>query len=304
VIETVSEVRCFGGTVGSYRHRSVANNCDMQFSVYQPPQAATGPVPVVTYLAGLTCTEETFMIKSGAQRIAAELGLMLVAPDTSPRGAGVPDDPDAAYDFGLGAGFYLNATSEPWRQNYQMYDYLAGFYLNATSEPWRQNYQMYDYLTRDLPRDLFANFPADPDRQGITGHSMGGHGALTLGLKNPHLYKSISAFAPICSPINCPWGQKALANYLGPEQSSWAEYDATELVKSQETKPAHKILIDQGMADQFLAQELHPHLFAAACEEQGVELELRRHDGYDHGYYFIASFMEDHMRFHAGILQR
>jgi len=280
-METISENACFGGTVGTYRHRSVANNCDMQFSVFQPPQAATGPVPVVTYLAGLTCTEETFMIKSGAQRIAAELGLMLVAPDTSPRGAGVPDDPDAAYDFGLGAGFYLNATSEPWRQNYQMYD----------------------YLTRDLPRDLFANFPADPDRQGITGHSMGGHGALTLGLKNPHLYKSISAFAPICSPINCPWGQKALANYLGPQQSSWTEYDATELVKSLQTSPAHKILIDQGMADQFLEQELHPHLLVAACEEQGVELELRRQEAYDHGYYFIASFMEDHMHFHADILK-
>jgi len=279
-IETISENRCFGGKVGSYRHRSAANRCDMQFSVYQPPQAASGPVPVVTYLAGLTCSEETFMIKSGAQRIAAELGLMLVAPDTSPRGAGVPDDPDAAYDFGLGAGFYLNATAEPWRRNYQMYDYLL----------------------QDLPGDLAANFPADMDRQGITGHSMGGHGALTLGLKNPRLYKSISAFAPICSPTNCPWGQKALANYLGPEQSSWGEYDATELVKSLETQPAHKILIDQGMADQFLEQELHPHLFAAACDDRGVQLELRRHDGYDHGYYFISSFMEDHLRHHASIL--
>ena len=281
-IETISENVCFGGKVGTYRHRSAANNCDMQFSVFQPPQAAVGPVPVVTYLAGLTCTEETFMIKSGAQRIAVELGLMLVAPDTSPRGAEVPDDPDAAYDFGLGAGFYLNATAEPWRQNYRMYD----------------------YLTQDLPRDLFANFPADPDRQGITGHSMGGHGALTVGLRNPQTYQSISAFAPICSPINCPWGQKALANYLGPEQASWAMYDATELVKSMQTKPEHNILVDQGMADQFLQQELHPHLFATACEEHGVELELRRHEGYDHGYYFISSFMEDHLQFHAAILKR
>lgn len=280
-MEIVSENRCFGGTVGIYRHHSTANDCDMQFSVYQPPQAATAAVPVLTYLAGLTCTEETFMIKSGAQRIAAELGLMLVAPDTSPRGAGVPDDPDAAYDFGLGAGFYLNATEEPWRRNYRMYD----------------------YITQDLPRELFANFPADPDRQGITGHSMGGHGALTLGLKNPGTFKSISAFAPICSPINCPWGQKALAAYLGPERSTWAAYDATELVRTVDTKPTHKILVDQGMADQFLERELHPHLLASACDERGVGLELRRHEGYDHGYYFVSSFVADHLRFHAEILQ-
>lgn len=281
-METISENVCFGGKVGTYRHRSAANDCDMQFSVYQPPQAASGAVPVVTYLAGLTCTEETFMIKSGAQRIAAELGLMLVAPDTSPRGDGVPDDPDQAYDFGLGAGFYLNATEAPWRQNFQMYD----------------------YITRDLPEVLFANFSAASDRQGITGHSMGGHGALTVGLKNPQTYQSISAFAPICSPSNCPWGQKALGNYLGPDQSFWTEYDATELINSLDAKPGHKILIDQGTADQFLEQELHPHLFEAACEEKGVALELRRQDGYDHGYYFISSFMEDHLRFHADILKR
>jgi S-formylglutathione hydrolase len=276
-METISENVCFGGKVGTYRHRSEANDCEMQFSVYQPPQAAIAPVPVVTYLAGLTCTEETFMIKSGAQRIAVELGLMLVAPDTSPRGDGVPDDPDAAYDFGLGAGFYLNATEAPWQRNYQMYD----------------------YITRDLPEVLYRNFPAEPDRHGITGHSMGGHGALTIGLKNPQTYRSISAFAPICSPINCPWGQKALGNYLGPDQLSWAEYDATELVRSLGEKPGHRILIDQGMSDQFLEQELHPHLFEAACDENGVKLELRRQDGYDHGYYFISSFMEDHLRFHA-----
>jgi S-formylglutathione hydrolase len=177
------------------------------------------------------------MIKSGAQRIAAELGLMLVNPDTSPRGEGVPDDPDGAYDFGLGAGFYLNATEAPWNRHFQMYD----------------------YVTRELPELLFANFPGDRDRQGVTGHSMGGHGALTVGLKNPHVYKCISAFAPICSPINCPWGQKALGNYLGSDQSSWSEYDATELVRNLDAIPGHKILIDQGMADQFLEQELHPH---------------------------------------------
>lgn len=254
----------------------------MQFSVYQPPQAASGSVPVVIFLSGLTCTEETFMIKSGAQRIAAKLGLMLVAPDTSPRGDGVPDDPDEAYDFGLGAGFYLNATAAPWKQNFQMYD----------------------YVTQELPEVLSANFPGDGDRQGITGHSMGGHGALTVGLKNPQTYKSISAFAPICSPINCPWGQKALGNYLGPDHSSWTEYDATELVKNLDTMPKHKILIDQGLADQFLEQELHPHLFEAACQDKDVALELRRHDGYDHSYYFISSFMEDHLRFHADILER
>jgi S-formylglutathione hydrolase len=280
-METLSESCCFGGKLGTYRHRSAANGCDMRFSVYQPPQAARGPVPVVTYLAGLTCNEETFMQKAGAQRVAAELGLMLVAPDTSPRGEGVPDDPDGAWDFGLGAGFYLNATQEPWRQNYRMYD----------------------YLTRDLPLDLFTNFAADPGRQGIMGHSMGGHGALTVGLKNPGTYASISAFAPICSPVNCPWGEKALTNYLGADRSSWAAYDATELVKAGDVKPAHRILIDQGEADQFLKRELHPHLFAAACTEHGVALELRRHPAYDHGYYFIASFMEDHLRFHAAILK-
>ncbi len=279
-MEIISEHACFDGKVGFYRHPSAVNNCDMQFSVFQPSQAAIGPVPVVTFLSGLTCTEETFMIKSGAQRFAAELGLMLVNPDTSPRGDGVPDDPDGAYDFGLGAGFYLNATEAPWNQYFHMYD----------------------YVTRELPEVLFANFPGDRDRQGITGHSMGGHGALTVGLKNPHIYKSISAFAPICSPINCPWGQKALGNYLGSDQSSWSEYDATELVRNLDAIPEHEILIDQGLADQFLEQELHPHLFEAACKEKGVKLELRRHEGYDHGYYFISTFMEEHLRYHASVL--
>jgi S-formylglutathione hydrolase len=280
-METISEHACFGGKIGFYRHSSTVNNCDMQFSVFQPPQASAGPVPVVTYLAGLTCTEETFMIKAGAQRLAAELGLMLVAPDTSPRGDDVPDDPDGAYDFGLGAGFYLNATEAPWNRHFHMYD----------------------YLTKELPAVLFGHFPGDRNRQGITGHSMGGHGALTVGLKNPDTYTSISAFAPICSPINCPWGQKALGNYLGPESPAWAEYDATELVKSLDTVLPNKILIDQGLADQFLEQELHPDLLEAACAEKGVTLELRRHEGYDHGYYFIATFMEDHLRHHAEILK-
>ena len=279
-MEIISEYACFGGTVGFYRHASAVNNCDMQFAVFQPPQAAGGLVPVVTYLAGLTCTEETFIMKAGAQRVAAELGLMLVAPDTSPRGDDVPDDPDGAYDFGLGAGFYLNATEAPWNRHFHMYD----------------------YLTKELPEVLFANFPGDRTRQGITGHSMGGHGALAVGLKNPHTYSSISAFALICSPINCPWGQKALGNYLGADRSSWSAYDATELVKNLDAIPEHKILIDQGLADQFLEQELHPQLFESACVEKGVSLELRRHAGYDHGYYFISTFMQEHLQYHASVL--
>jgi S-formylglutathione hydrolase len=280
-LDTISEHRSFGGKVGFYRHSSAVNNCTMRFSVFVPPQAVSRKVPVLTYLSGLTCTEETFMIKSGAQRIAAELGVMLVSPDTSPRGDGVPGDPDGAYDFGLGAGFYLNATENPWSHHYHMYD----------------------YVTAEMPEILFANFPGDRQRQGIFGHSMGGHGALTIGLKNPTMFRSISAFAPICNPINCPWGQKAFGNYLGKNRATWSEYDATELVRNLgRHKPAQKILIDQGMADQFLERELNPHLFEAACKEKGVALELRRHDGYDHGYYFIATFMEDHLRHHATLL--
>jgi S-formylglutathione hydrolase len=280
-IETISEHACFGGKVGFYRHTSAVNNCEMQFSVFVPPQAGDQAVPVVTFLSGLTCTEETFMTKSGAQRIAAELGIMLVVPDTSPRGEGVPDDPEGEYDFGLGAGFYLNATEQPWSQHFHMYD----------------------YITRELQDVVFASFPGDRTRQGITGHSMGGHGALTIGLRNPGIYQSVSAFAPICSPMNCPWGQKALSHYLGDDRSAWAQYDATEIVRGLESKPANRILIDQGMADSFLAEELHPHLLEAACEERDIALELRRHDGYDHGYYFISTFMEDHLRFHTESLR-
>ncbi|MGH8193609.1 MAG: S-formylglutathione hydrolase [Woeseiaceae bacterium] len=280
-LEILSEHASFGGTVGFYRHRSSVNDCDMRFSVFVPAQARDAKVPALTFLSGLTCTEETFMIKSGAQRIAAELGVMLIVPDTSPRGEGVPDDAEGAYDFGLGAGFYLNATESPWSRHYHMYD----------------------YVTRELPELVFAEFPGDRARQGIFGHSMGGHGALTIGLKNKSTYRSISAFAPICSPMNCPWGQKAFSQYLGSGKNAWREYDATELVKSiGNAKPKNKILIDQGLADQFLDEQLHPHLFEAACKAQGVAFELRRHDGYDHGYYFISTFIEDHLRFHAGIL--
>jgi len=279
-MDIVSEHSAFGGTVGFYRHPSEVNRCEMRFAVYTPPQAVDGPVPVLTYLAGLTCTEETFMIKAGAQRVAAELGILLVAPDTSPRGEGVPDDPEGAYDFGLGAGFYLNATAAPWSDHYRMYD----------------------YVTRELPGIVAADFPADMRRQGIFGHSMGGHGALTIGLRNPHVYASISAFAPIASPIHCPWGQKALSNYLGDDVARWRDYDACALASAVDARPAHEILVDQGLADQFLERELNPQLLEQACAANGIALRLRRHAGYDHGYYFIATFMEDHLRHHAAIL--
>lgn len=277
-----SEHGCFGGKMVFCQHASAVNDCDMRFAVFLPPQAADGPVPLVTYLSGLTCTEETFMIKGGAQRVAAELGLALLSPDTSPRGPDVPDDPEAAYDFGL----------------------AAGFYLNATEEPWSANYHMYSYVTRELPALIEQHFPVDMQRQGILGHSMGGHGALTVGLKNLEVYRSISAFAPICSPMNCPWGQKALGNYLGTDKTKWREYDACELIRDVDvTGGVPRILVDQGLADQFLAEQLHPHLLEAACRESGYPLELRRHAGYDHGYYFITTFMEDHLRHHAAILQ-
>ncbi len=282
-LDTISGHGCFGGQMGFYRHHSSVNNCDMQFSVFVPSQAENGKVPVLWFLSGLTCTEETFMIKSGAQKFAAELGLMLISPDTSPRGDGVPDDPDGAYDFGI----------------------AAGFYLNASEAPWSTHFHMYDYVTKELPEIVFSEFSCDVDRQGIFGHSMGGHGALTLGLRNPDTYSSISAFAPICSPMNCPWGQKAFGYYLGSDQSAWPEYDATEIVaKLGDSRPQHKILIDQGLDDQFLEQELHPHLFEAACAAHSVELELRRHEGYDHGYYFISTFMEYHLKHHASVLTR
>ncbi|MBX5463560.1 MAG: S-formylglutathione hydrolase [Steroidobacteraceae bacterium] len=279
--ETVSTHRCFGGTVGFYKHTSRVNNCTMKFAVFTPPQAERGRVPVLYYLAGLTCTEETFMIKAGAQRVAAELGLMLVAPDTSPRGVPLPGDSDS-WDFGVGAGFYLDATQEPWSRHYHMYS----------------------YVTAELPALIDAHFPADPKRQGIFGHSMGGHGALTIGFKNPGgRYRSISAFAPIAAPKRCPWGQKAFNGYLGPDQSAWDAYDATELVrKVKDARSRPPLLIDQGMSDQFLQTQLHPHLFEEAAREVGYPFTLRRQQGYDHGYYFISTFMEDHLRHHAQIL--
>lgn len=283
--EVVSQNRCFDGTVGFYRHEAESTACGMKFSVYLPPQALSGGatgrrVPVLYYLAGLTCTEETFMIKAGAQRVAAQLGIALVAPDTSPRGVKLPGDSDS-WDFGVGAGFYLDATVEPWSQHYRMYT----------------------YVTQELRRLIEAHFPVDPQRTGVFGHSMGGHGALTLALRNPDIYKSVSAFAPISAPRQCPWGQKAFSGYLGPDRGQWGEYDATELVARVTNAPSRPtILIDQGLADQFLERELHPHLFEAAARDVGYPLTLRRHPGYDHGYYFISSFIEDHLRHHARIL--
>ncbi len=277
-LETISETNCFGGRIGFYRHASRVNDCDMRFSVFLPPQAAHGNVPVVSFLSGLTCTEENFMVKSGAQRVAAELGLMLVSPDTSPRGDTVPDDPDDDYDFGL----------------------AAGFYLNATQEPWSQHYHMYDYVTTELQDAVFDNFPGDRDRHGVTGQSMGGHGALIIGLRNPELFRSISAFAPICTTLHSPWGQKALSYYLGEDTSTWHDFDACEVARSvADTSRWSRILVDQGGADPYLQEQLKPELLDAACKKSGLPLDLRIHADYDHGYYFIATFIEEHLRFHA-----
>lgn len=279
--EVVSQHRCFNGTVGFYKHESASTSCTMKFSVFTPAQAQSGPVPVLYYLAGLTCTEETFMIKAGAQRVAAELGIMLVAPDTSPRGVKIPGDSDS-WDFGVGAGFYVDATAEPWSRHYRMYT----------------------YVTQELRALIEAQFPADSHRTGIFGHSMGGHGALTIALRNPDRYRSVSAFAPIAAPRQCPWGQKAFSGYLGPDKGQWATYDATELMATVKDAARHPhILIDQGMSDQFLQTQLHPHLLEEAAKKAGYPLHLRRHEGYDHGYYFISTFMQDHLVHHAKILK-
>jgi S-formylglutathione hydrolase len=279
-IETLSEQRSFEGLQGFYRHDSRGIGLPMRFGVYQPPQAAMRPVPVLFYLAGLTCTEETAAIKAGAQRSAAELGLMLVTCDTSPRNTGIPGEAD---DWEFGAG--------------------AGFYLNATQQPWAKFYRMYDYVLDELRHTVLANFPADPARVGIFGHSMGGHGALVLALRNPQVFKSVSAFAPICSPSQCAWGRKALPRYLGADPDAWKAYDAVEIVKAAGTAVFPDILVDQGLADKFLHQaQLLPELFEQACSGVAQPLRLRRHEGYDHGYYFISTFIEDHLRFHAAAL--
>jgi S-formylglutathione hydrolase len=269
-----SEQQCYGGTIAFYTHASAEIGADMRFSIYQPPKAKAGPLPVLYYLAGLTCNEETFMIKAGALRLAAEYGLILVAPDTSPRGLGIPGE-DESWDFGTGAGFYLDAAAEPWRRNYRMYSYVV----------------------RELPTLIEANFPVQTGRRGIFGHSMGGHGALVIALKNPARYQSVSAFAPISNPAAVPWGEKAFGNYLGPDRSLWAKWDASLLMRA--APHPGEILVDQGLDDQFLKQQLHPDTLAAAAEASGQALILRRHTGYDHSYWFIQSFIADHMKWHA-----
>jgi S-formylglutathione hydrolase len=279
-LETISEHRCFGGLQGFYRHPSAVIGLPMRFAVYQPPQALEQRVPLLFYLAGLTCTEETFAIKAGAQRVAAECGLMLVSCDTSPRQTGIAGEADD-WEFGSGAGFYLNATQPPWSHYFHMYDYVL----------------------EELRETVLTRFPGDPQRVGIFGHSMGGHGALVLALRNPAIYRSVSAFAPICSPTRCPWGQKAFPRYLGEDRAQWARYDAVELLTARAARVFPEILVDQGLSDKFLPQgQLLPELLEQACAGAGQPLRLRRHEGYGHDYYFIASFIEDHVRFHAAAL--
>ena len=273
--ETVSTNTAFGGVQGVYKHHSTATGTDMTFSVYVPPHAPGAKLPVVWYLSGLTCTHANVTDKGEFRRVCSELGLIFVAPDTSPRGENVPDDPDAAYDFGLGAGFYVNALVEPFAEHYRMRDYIES----------------------ELPALVAEHFPVDMERQGIMGHSMGGHGALTISLRNPGKYKATSAFAPIVSPLNCPWGEKALGGYLGPDRATWAEYDACALIAGGARLP--DLLVDQGDADNFLADQLKTHLLVTACETAGQKATIRMQPGYDHSYYFISTFMADHLAWHA-----
>ena len=274
----LAENKCYGGRQLRYAHTSRVLGCEMNFSIYLPPQAEMGKVPVVYWLSGLTCTDENFVNKAGAQRYAAELGLAIVAPDTSPRGEDVPDDPERAYDFGLGAGFYVNATQAPWSKHYHMYDYIVD----------------------ELPALIAREFPVDASRVGLSGHSMGGHGALSIALKNPGRFLSVTAFAPICAPMRCPWGEKALGGYLGPDRDAWRAYDSTELLAaSSERLP---VLVDQGDADNFLAEQLHTPLLEQAAAAADYPMTIRMQPGYDHSYFFIASFIGEHLAFHAGCL--
>ncbi|MBL4830977.1 MAG: S-formylglutathione hydrolase [Aliivibrio sp.] len=274
-VENISQAKVAGGWHKQYSHPSPTLNCEMRFAIFLPPQASsTNRVPVIYWLSGLTCSDENFMQKAGAFKMAAELGVAIVAPDTSPRGDGVPDDAEGAYDFGLGAGFYLNATQAPWNRHYQMYDYVVN----------------------ELPNLIEAHFPVS-DKRAISGHSMGGHGALTIAMKNADRYSSVSAFSPISNPINCPWGKKALGNYLGDDVQDWKAYDASELLKASSFKLP--ILVDQGDADNFLEEQLHPQALVDAASISGANLELRMQPGYDHSYFFISSFIEDHLKFHA-----
>ena len=277
-LKKVSDNRCFGGTQQVWSHESEATGCTMRFGVYLPPQAAHGRVPVLWWLSGLTCTEENFIVKAGAQRIAAELGLALVVPDTSPRGVTLPGDRDN-WDFGVGAGFYVDATREPWSQHYRM----------------RR------YITEELRSLVESAFPLDDRRTGMSGHSMGGHGALTIALTCPDWIRSVSAFAPISSPTRCPWGEKALTAYLGAHRADWAAYDATTLLASKGWS-GPPILVDQGEGDPFLAAQLRPELLEQACAAARIPLQLRRQPGYDHSYFFVSSFIEDHLRHHRAHL--
>ena len=274
-LNEVAANRCFDGTQYVFEHASAELACSMRLAAYVPDSAQGGHAPWLLWLSGLTCTEENFTVKAGAQRAASELGLVIVAPDTSPRGEGVPDDPEGAWDFGLGAGFYVDATEEPWAKHYRMRSYVE----------------------RELRALAAAELPVDDDRLGIFGHSMGGHGALTIALRSPERFRSVSAFAPICAPLTCPWGEKALGNYLGSDRAAWREYDACALIEDGARVPG--ILVDQGLEDGFLTEQLEPERLEAACSAAGIPLALRRQPGHDHSYYFIASFVEDHLRWHA-----
>ena len=275
-ITIITETKCFGGTQYVIKHDSTACGVPMNCGVFLPD--ADGPRPTLFWLSGLTCTEQNFITKAGAQRAASEYQMILIAPDTSPRGDGVPDDPDGAYDLGLGAGFYVDATQEPWTDHYRMETYISD----------------------ELPDLMNKHFPADRSKMGVMGHSMGGHGALTMHFRHPEIFKSVSAFAPIVAPSQVPWGQKALSAYLGNDQERWDRYDAASLVKTGTTSAS--VLIDQGTHDEFLAEQLKPHLFEDAARSAGQQMTLRMQDGYDHSYYFIASFIDDHLRHHAEAL--
>jgi S-formylglutathione hydrolase len=277
-MKKIESVKEFGGWLNRYEHHSASCNCDMTFSVYLPPQAETEKVPAVYWLSGLTCTDDNVRTKAGAQRYAAELGLALIMPDTSPRGEAVADDAER-YDLGKGAGFYVNATESPWAEHYQMYD----------------------YVTQELPELIEAEFPVLAGVSSITGHSMGGHGALICALKNAGKYRSVSAFSPICNPSICGWGEGCFSNYLGEDRENWNQYDATELVKSG-AKPL-PMLIDHGTDDEFLAEQLYPQNLQKACEEKAFPIDLRMQEGYDHSYHFIASFIGEHLKFHASFLK-
>ncbi len=277
-MESLSTNKSYGGVQGVYKHSSTSTGTDMTFAVYVPPHEAGQKLPVIWYLSGLTCTHANVMEKGEYRRVCAELGLIFVAPDTSPRGEGVADDAQAAYDFGLGAGFYVNATQAPFAQHYRMRDYIE----------------------RELPELIAREFPADMTRQGIMGHSMGGHGALTIGLRNPETYRAVSAFSPIVAPSQVPWGQKALGGYLGDDKAAWRAYDAVALIEDGARVP--DLLVDQGSADDFVETELRPELLADACAKAGIALDLAIDDGYDHSYYFISTFMEKHLRWHESRL--